>query len=57
MQLLIADLLGVIRSHLQLLILLLEALVKLRQFGFDVIFDITLLVPDNLNDLVLKAVF
>jgi hypothetical protein len=42
---------------LELLILLFEALVKLGQFGLDVVLDVALLVAHNLKNFVLKSPF
>ena len=54
-QLVHAPLLGHVAGHLQLLVLLVEALVELRQLLVDVIFDVLLLVAHDLNDFVLEA--
>jgi len=49
-------LLGHITCHLQLLILLLQSLVELRQLGLDILFDIPLLILDNLLNFVFESV-
>jgi len=55
-QLIITMLLGHITCHLQLLILLLQSLVELRQLGLDILFDIPLLIFDNLLNFVFESV-
>ena len=47
--------LGHVASHLKLLVLLVQSLVELRQLLVDVIFDVLLLVANDLDNFVLKA--